>query len=415
MYRVSHFVETFAWCLLAGAGIATLWVNLSPDTYFDFNEVRLFDLALPGDGLDGPRTFTLISLTGEMLMAFFLMFVGKELWEALYLERGSMRRPGAMASVFASFGGMAGAALAYLALAALFESAIEATPGIGWPVPLASDVVIAYVVGRAVFGAGHPALRILLLMAIANDIIGLIVLGLAAPTSGIAPEWLLLPVAASALAFFLFNWLPRRLDRGNQLRPNSTMVRRHFSVSPYLIAGAVSWVGVAASGLPPALGLLPIIPAIPHADRAFGVFAEAEELLTDTLNRLEHLLIWPVAAILFLFGLTHGGLELAAFAPTTVIVLGALLLGKPLGIMLGCLAGARLAGMALPKGVGLGELAMIGLIGGIGFTVPLLALAPGLPGGAMQEAARLGLGLSLLAAPLAWLLGKTRPGPRKTR
>ena len=34
-----------------------------------------------------------------------------------------------------------------------------------------------------------------------------------------------------------------------------------------------------ASGLPPELGLLPVLMVIPHADRSFGVFAEAEAFL----------------------------------------------------------------------------------------------------------------------------------------
>jgi NhaA family Na+:H+ antiporter len=64
---------------------------------------------------------------------------------------------------------------------------------------------------------------------------------------------------------------------------------------------------------------LPIIPAIPHAHRAFGLFAEAEEYLHDPLNRLAHLAVKPLILVLFLFGLTRGGIDLGAFAPTTLV------------------------------------------------------------------------------------------------
>ena len=49
---------------------------------------------------------------------------------------------------------------------------------------------------------------------------------------------------------------------------------------------------------------------------------------------------------------------------------------------------------------------LIALISGMGFTVPVVALDSALPGGAMTEAARLGLALSLLAGPLALILGR---------
>ena len=114
------------------------------------------------------------------------------------------------------------------------------------------------------------------------------------PSGEMAPEWLLLSLAAAVGVFLLFNWLPRRLDRGNQLRPKSTWVRRRLSFWPYAIAGVISWYGFQESGLHPALGLLPIVPTLPHADRAFGIFSEAEQYLTDLLNHSEHLLKHPV-------------------------------------------------------------------------------------------------------------------------
>lgn len=408
MYRVSPFLRNYAGLLLAGAGLATAWVNLAPDSYFDFIETFLFEITLPGR--DAPVPFTLARLVGEGLMSFFLLFVGKELWEAMVLERGTLRGQRAVLPLSMAAGGVLGAVAVYLALHLAFETAEESMPGSGWAIPAASDVVLAYAAGMAVFGAGHPALRILLLMTIADDIVGLILLGISGAGDGLRPAWLILTAAAVAVAFVLFNWLPRRLDRGNQLRPWSSLVRRRLSVWPYLAAGVLSWIGVAASGLPPALGLLPIIPAIPHADRAFGLFAEAEEMLGDTLNRLKHLLVRPVAAVLFLFGLTHGAFDLAALAPTTLIVLGALIIGKPLGVTAGA-ALATAAGFLRPAGLTLRDIGLIGLIAAVGFTVPLLGLTAALPGGAMAEGARLGLGLSLLAVPLALLIARLPTKP----
>jgi NhaA family Na+:H+ antiporter len=70
---------------------------------------------------------------------------------------------------------------------------------------------------------------------------------------------------------------------------------------------------------------------------------------------------------------------------------------------------AALLGLRLPHGVSLRDILLVALIMGIGFTVPVLSLDTALPGGAMQEAARLGLALSLFAGPLALALRRAAP------
>jgi NhaA family Na+:H+ antiporter len=172
------------------------------------------------------------------------------------------------------------------------------------------------------------------------------------------------------------------------------------------VAGALVWTGVALSGLPPALGLLPLIPVIPHAERSFGLFAEAEEFLSDPLNRLAHLMVRMLPWILFLFGLTRGGVDFAAWSPTTGSVLAALWLGKPVGLICGALLAGAITGRILPKDLRLSDLLLIALISGTGFTVPVLAVGIALPGGALAEAARLGLALSLAAGPIALLISR---------
>jgi NhaA family Na+:H+ antiporter len=67
-------------------------------------------------------------------------------------------------------------------------------------------------VGRVVFGAGHPAVRFLLL-DIADDAAGRLILTIFYPSAALAPEWLSLGAAVGV--FFLFNWLPRQRDRAS--------------------------------------------------------------------------------------------------------------------------------------------------------------------------------------------------------
>lgn len=401
MYRVSPFVRNFAWALLAGMALATLWVNLLPASYYDIIEWRLADLELPGWMADHTTRLTPLKIVGDGLMAFFMFFVGKELWESLVLERGALSGRRALVPMGLSVGAMLGAAIVWLLVSGAIETAEEAEFASGWAVPLGSDVVLCYLMGRWVFGAGHMAVHVLLLLTISADIIGLLVLGLSAPYVSLRLLWLALPLVASFAAWFFAGRRPSAL--ASERRKRQTLY-----LWPYISAGLIGWIGVAASGLPAALGLLPVIPAIAHADRAFGLFAEAEALLHDPLNRLAHFLIRPLAAILFLFGFTFGGIDLGAFAPTTLVVLAAMWIGKPVGLVAVWVMFERLAGMHLPHGLVRRDLYLIALIMGIGFTVPVLALDRALPGGAMQEAARLGFALSLFAAPAALVLSRRR-------
>ena len=400
MYRVSPFVRRFGLALLSGAAVATLWVNLDHSGYYDAIEYRLADLPLPGWLAPGGFSLTPMSLVSDGLMALFTAFVAKELWEALVLERGALSGRAARLPLAAVLGGTFGAIALWLLTGALIETAEEASFGIGWQVPVGSDVVIGYLVGRRVFGAGHPALHLLLLTAIGFDILGLVLLGLTDPSGSLwRLVWLVVPLVACGGVWLAYGRAPA---------PGTTELARQRGLQlwPYVLAGLASWLGVAASGLPPALGLLPVIPAIPHADRAFGLFAEAEEFLHDPLNRLAHLLVKPIAGVLFLFGLTRGGIDLQAFAPTTLTVLAAYWIGKPLGIMAGFVAALSALRVRMPQGIGGRELVLVALLLGMGFTVPVVALDTALPGGGMSEAARLGLALSLLAGPLVLLLAR---------
>ena len=399
MYRVSPFVRHFAWALLGGIGLATLWVNADPASYYDLIEYRLIDLAKP-DWIAGDSFVIMpLTVTSDLLMAFFLFFVAKELWEALILSRGALSGRRALLPMGGVIGGLIGAVVLWLLHSALFVTDEFVATGAGWSLPIGSEIVLGFVAGRMVFGPGHPALHLLLLLSIASTILGILIPGLLYPDTGLALLWLALPLLSTLVVW-------HRHARQTQTGTTERDRRRALTLWPYLVAGGIGWIGVTFAGLPGALGLLPVIPAIPHADRAFGLFAEAEEYLHDPLNRLAHALVRPLAVVLFLFGFTHGGIDLAAFAPTTVTVLAALWIGKPLGLFLGALLVAQIFRLPMPAGIRIRDLLLIALLSSMAFTAPVLSLDSTLPGGAMAEAARLGLALSLLAWPASLFLAR---------
>ncbi|WP_372839214.1 Na+/H+ antiporter NhaA [Phaeovulum sp.] len=410
MYRVWNFITSYSLLLIAGASLALIWANTDPESYRALIEYPLVHDFFIGHlhEADGhfSRTLTTQFVVNDILMAFFFAMAGKEVWEAVVLKNGELRGRKAATPLIATAGGMFGPIAVYLGLAMVLGSDTFDAVSRGWAIPTATDIAFSYLVGRIVFGAGHPAIRFLLLLAIADDAAGLIILAIFYPTGELAPVWLLLSLGAALAVYLLANDLPRRLDRGNQLRPNSTWVRRKLSFWPYLIAGALSWYAFMRAGIHPALGLLPVVATIPHADRPYGIFAEAEAHLKDLLNWMEHRLKYPVEIVLFLFGLFNAGVEFSAIgAPTWLVALG-LLLGKPIGIFIMGWVGARVLGFGLPEGMNFKDLFVLGCVAAIGFTVALFVASVAFPSGDIQDAAKMGALFSFGAAFVAIVVGK---------
>ena len=412
MYRVWSFLTNYSLLLIFGAVIAVVWANVDYESYLHFVEFKIWDHAPighlhPGDANhEAYRTLTLHYLVNDLLMALFFAIAAKEVWEAVILKNGSLRGKKAATPLFATLGGMLGPISVYLGLAYLLGSETYNAVFNGWAIPTATDIAFSYLVGRIVFGAGHPAVRFLLLLAIADDAAGLIILAVFYPTGALAPMWLLLSFAVAIGVYLLANWLPRRKDRGNQDRPASTWVRTKLHFLPYLIAGCISWYAFMRSGLHPALGLLPIVPTIPHADRAFGIFSEAERYLTDLLNQIEHALKHPVEVVLFFFGLLNAGVQFNAIGSATWLVLAGLLIGKPVGILLFGWLAARPMELGLPQGMRIIDLAVVGCVAAIGFTVSLFVASVAFDAGPIQDAAKMGALFSFAAAAISIVAGK---------
>ncbi len=423
MYRVWNFITTYSILLVGGALIALIWANIDAHSYHHFVEFPLLFNDLIGIDMhhwqqaygadaghyatgDAHKVLTLHYLVNDALMALFFAIAGKEVWEAVALKNGSLRGKKAATPLVATAGGMVGPIAVYLFLASLLGSDVYDAVARGWAIPTATDIAFSYLVGRIVFGAGHPAVRFLLLLAIADDAAGLVILAIFYPSGELAIEWLGLSVAAAAVVFVLFNWLPRHLDRGNQARSKSTWVRKKLSFWPYAVAGVVSWFGFAQSGIHPALGLLPVVPVIPHADRAFGFFAEAEKYLHDLLNEMEHALQAPVEVVLFFFGLLNAGVTFNAIGEATWLVLAGLVIGKPVGILLFGWLAANVLRLGLPEGMRILDLVVIGCVAAIGFTVSLFVASVAFEAGPVQDAAKMGALFSFGAVFLSIWAGK---------
>ncbi len=385
--------------LITGAIAALVWANFDKTAYEYFINADLLKWLgisdghhdAPGVG-QGHHGLSVHFVINDILMAFFFAIAGKEVWEAL-LPGGplsNMRK--AATPLIATLGGMAGPAGLYL-LGCSYTGTMSEL-GNGWAVPMATDIAFSYLVARLIFGPGHVAIPFLLLLAIADDAGGLLILAIFYPQKELVPLWLLATVGAIILGLLM-----RRL--------------KLQSFWWYLLLpGVLSWVSFFKSGIHPALGLVPIIPTLPHAQTDLGLFAREELGRHDTLNEFEHWWKNPVEIFLGLFGLANAGVVLSSVGTGTWLVLGGLLIGKPVGITLFTWLGLKTLKLELPTGMSLRHLLTVGMIAGIGFTVALfVATAAGFKDPGTLDAVKMGA-LGSFAAAFISIIGARAMGIR---
>jgi len=361
--------------LIAGTLAALIWANTSLESYQHFTHALHFAV-------------------NDIGMVFFFALAAKEIVEAT-LPGGplaSFRQ--AAVPLMAAVGGMVVPAGLYAAQATL-AARPELMPG--WAIPCATDIAFSYLVARIIFPANHPAIPFLLLLAIADDALGLLLLAVFYPSAPLSPVSF---VAFMAPAIAVTMFMARRGVR---------------SFWPFvLIGGGLSWTALYLGGVHPALALVPILPFMPHATRDRGILDPSETDLPDAMNQFEHWWKAPVQLILFFFGLVNAGVPLGGLGAGSWMVLTSLLIGKPLGIVATAALGVVM-GLSAPGGLRYRDMLVVGVAAGIGFTVALFFATAAFPAGHVLDEAKMGALLSFAGAPLAiglgWLL-VPRPSSR---
>jgi Na+:H+ antiporter, NhaA family len=345
----------------------------------------------------------------DLAMALFFFVVGLEIKR----ERvhGELRDPRTAAlPVACALGGM-------VVPAALFAAFNAGGAGsAGWGIPMATDIAFALGV-LALVGRRTPAsLKVFLLTLAIVDDIGAIVVIAIFYSDGVFPGWLLGAGAGVATMYIL--------DR-NGVR----------SSVPYVVLAGAVWLMTYWSGVHPTiagvlLGVLTPTHAFhpPAAVRAAVAerlerahladesadeqdevaLLEAASLTREAispLTRLEAVLHpWSSYVVLPIFALANAGIELssdgisdAAGSAVTLGVIIGLVIGKPLGIVLAAWISVRMFNANLPAAAGWLELAGVGAIAGIGFTVSIFIADLAFTGGLAVEAKMGILAASLLA------------------
>jgi Na+/H+ antiporter NhaA len=389
--------------LLSATIAALVWANVGSASYRAAWHTELA-IRLGGSGL----SMDLRGWVNSGLMALFFFVVGLEARRELDLGELRERRR-ILLPLIAGVSGMALAVLVYLVCNAGQASAN------GWGVAMSTDT--AFALGMlALIGPRFPErLRAFLLtVVVVDDVVALVVI------ATVYTHQLSVVPLVVALALFATVLLLVRL-------------RIHHGAA-YLVAGIATWVALQRSGIDPvvvglAMGLLTYAGVAGREDleRATDRFRDFREQPTPQLARSARVGLrgavspnerlqdayhpWTSYVIVPVFALANAGilvrgdfLAQAYRAPITLGIIGAYVIGKPVGIVVGSWVVTRVTGGRLRPPVGWAAVAGGGTIAGIGFTVSLLIATLAFSGRDLEEA-KLGiLTAALGAAGLTWVV-----------
>ncbi len=323
----------------------------------------------------------------EIFMVIFFGIAAKEITESC-LPGGALNPfRKAINPLLGTIGGVLGPIGTYFFLNAIIGQAEWRN---GWGIPTATDIALAWLVAKMVFGVGHPAISFLLLLAVADDGIGLAIIAFAYPDPSHPTNW------SNAL------WVLPGVGIAFALRKANVR-----SWVPYiLLGGGFSWYALYSAHLHPALALVPIVPFLPGPKRNIGMYLElAGGKLLSPLDQFEHDLKLIVDLGLFFFAFANAGVPFTDINNLTWIILLSLIVGKTIGITLFSLVGIWI-GFPLPDGMKVKHLVVAGIIAGLGLTVALFVSGEAFTDSGRQGAAKMGALLSAGAALLAFGVGR---------
>ncbi len=283
------------------------------------------------------------------LLAVFFFIVAVELKRELVIgELNSASR--ALLPAIAALGGVIVPALIYLAIAG------PAGLAQGWPIPTATDIAFAIGV-LAVFGRAIPnRVRVFLLaLAVLDDLVAILLIAVFFTTNA-QPAY----IAVAALTTVTFGLL------SSVLRPRSPWILNRRAqwpiVTALVVLAVLTWYLTYQSGVHPTI-----------AGVALGLAASRRPG-----GRAAHILEpFSSGIVLPLFALTAAmvpipTISLGKLSPAFWAIVVALPVGKIIGIGLAGVVSGRVARRKDKPSLEFADIAVIGALGGIGFTVSLL-------------------------------------------
>lgn len=344
-YRISSgfrlFVRSqqFSGFLLIGCTLLSILLTNSEagEAYLHLFHAEL-PLSIPGI----PHTVSVEWLINDGLMAVFFLLVGLEIKRELLVgELSSFQK--ASLPVMAAIGGMIAPALFYSAFNA-------GTPSVsGWGIPMATDIAFALGVLSLLGNRVPLSLKVFLTALAVVDDLGAVGVIAVFYTHDLSTTYLSYAAAVLLLLMLM-----------NRTGINSLWM--------YLIPGLVLWYCVLQSGVHATVAGVLLALCIPHKTRKGP----------PLLSRLEERLHTPVNYFIMpLFALANTALPIKSEMvthlsdPIALGVIFGLVVGKPVGIFLFSWLSVTTGLSQLPAGTRFRELAGLGMLGGIGFTMAI--------------------------------------------
>ncbi|MBN2694534.1 Na+/H+ antiporter NhaA [bacterium] len=372
-----QLLQQFSIPLIVGVATALVWANIDYQSYHNILHFKFF------------KNIDLHFLVNDIFMLFFFGIAAVEITQSL-LPGGDLNPlKKAINPLMATLGGVFGPIATFFLL-----NLVMGSPNYikGWGITTATDIALAWLVARVVFGAKHPAVSFLLLLAIADDAIGLGIIAVFYPS----PEHPIQPI------FLLFTL-------GGMI---SAFVIRKAGLKSYwfylLIGGGLSWIGLFKAGVHPALALVfivPFMPAAKHDKEHPQHLMEVSLSEPSTITKFE--CQWRVFVDfgLFAFGLANAGVPFSEINSLSWIILLSLIIGKTLGIYIFSNI-AKLLGAPLPDGMNQKTVFLTGVVAGLGLTVALFVAGQAFSSPNLTGAAKMGALFSAFVAIIAIILGK---------
>ncbi|MBL7948105.1 MAG: Na+/H+ antiporter NhaA [Bacteroidia bacterium] len=344
-YRISSgfrlFVRSqqFSGFLLIGCTLLSVLLANSEvgEAYLHLFHAEL-PLSIPGIH----HTVSVEWLINDGLMAVFFLLVGLEIKRELLVgELSSFQK--ASLPVMAAIGGMIAPALFYSAFNA-------GTPSVsGWGIPMATDIAFALGVLSLLGNRVPLSLKVFLTALAVVDDLGAVGVIAVFYTHDLSTTYLSYAAAVLLLLMIM-----------NRSGINSLW--------KYLIPGLVLWYCVLQSGVHATVAGVLLALCIPHKTRKGP----------PLLSRLEERLHTPVNYFIMpLFALANTALPIKSEMvthlsdPIALGVIFGLVVGKPVGIFLFSWLSVTTGLSQLPAGTRFRELAGLGMLGGIGFTMAI--------------------------------------------
>jgi NhaA family Na+:H+ antiporter len=349
--------ETVGGILLLVATVAALvWAN-SPaaDSYF---AIRDFQIGIEALHLN----LSIGHWASDGLLAIFFFLTGLELKREFVA--GDLRSPArAIVPIAAAFGGVAVPALIFVIVN--LSAGPEALRG--WAIPTATDIAFAVAVLAVISSHLPSALRIFILtLAVMDDLIAIAIIAFFYSSDVQVPYllWMLLPLGAFA---FLSHKFPK------------FFAQHHLAAWVILLPlGIVTWALMHSSGVHATVAgvLLGFMVPVLRSKKYGGPDAGPglAEQLEHRFRPLSTGFAVPVFAF-FAAGVALGGWEGISRTFTDSVAIGiaaALVIGKPLGIMLTTWVLTKSTKASLDPSLKWIDVLGVAVLAGVGFTVSLL-------------------------------------------